>query len=165
MKIFKNILLTIAAALVILLIAALFMNKDYGVEREVVILESKDTVFAYIKNLKNQDDFSSWSSKDPNMIKEYVGEDGQVGFISKWDSEDPDVGRGEQEIVSVEEGKRIDYELRFYEPFESTEKAYMIVEAIDDTSTKVIWGFKGRFDYPQNLFLLFVDFEEAIGND
>ncbi len=49
------------------------------------------------------------------MKTEYRGTDGTVGFVSAWDSPVRDAGKGEQEITKIDDGKRIDYELRFYE--------------------------------------------------
>ncbi len=165
MKIFKKILIALAIIIAIPLLVALFVKKDYAVEREVVINQPKEVVFGYIKFLKNQDNFSKWATMDPDMKKSYRGTDGMVGFVSAWESLKNDVGTGEQEIKKITEGERIDYELRFIKPFESTEKAYMITEASGDNQTKVKWGFSGRMDYPMNLMLLFMDFEEMIGND
>ena len=102
---------------------------------------------------------------DPNMEKSFRGTDGTVGFVSAWKSEEEDVGSGEQEILRIDEGKRIDFELRFFEPFESSDLAYMATERISDNQTKVKWGFDGKMAYPMNLMLLFMDFEGMIGDD
>lgn len=165
MKIFKKILIALVIIIAIPLLVALFVKKDYAVEREVAINQPKEVVFGYIKYLKNQDNFSKWATMDPDMKKTYRGTDGTVGFVSAWESQKDDVGTGEQEITKITEGERIDYELRFIKPFESTEKAYMITEALGDNQTNVKWGFSGRMDYPMNLMLLFMNFEEMIGND
>ena len=122
MKILKIILLIIAIIIVIPLVVALFVAKEYAVERYVEINKPKSEVFDYVKYLKNQDNFSKWASMDPNMKKEFKGEDGTVGFISAWESTDKNVGKGEQEITGIVESERIDYELRFIEPFESKEQ-------------------------------------------
>ena len=71
------------------------------------------------------------------MKKTFSGEDGIVGYFSAWESNNPEVGKGEQEIVSITPGQRINYELRFIEPFESKEKAYMITEAAGSNQTIV----------------------------
>ncbi|MGJ1433076.1 SRPBCC family protein [Sphingobacterium spiritivorum] len=165
MKILKKILLAILALVVILLIAALFLKKDYAVKREIVINKPREVVFEYIKYIKNQNYYSKWATMDPNMKKTYTGTDGTPGFISAWDSEQKDVGKGEQEIKKITEGERIDMEIRFIEPFESKDKAYMITESISPTSTKVIWGFDGHMDYPMNLTLLCMDFDKMLGGD
>lgn len=165
MKIVKNILLVILGIIVIFLAIGLFLDKDYAVEREIVISSPKTEVFDYIKYLKNQDNYSVWQKNDPHMVKSYRGQDGTVGFVARWESDSANVGVGEQEIIKIEEGKRIDFELRFYEPFESIEPAYMEVESLDGDRTLVKWGFNGHFDYPMNLMLLFMDMEEMVGND
>jgi len=146
-------------------IIALFIHNSYDVEREVVINQPKDIVFQYIKYLKNQNEFSKWANIDPDMTKTYTGVDGSVGFVSGWDSNNEEVGTGEQEIIAIDEGKRIDFELRFFKPFEATEPAYMITENMEGNKTKVKWGFSGHMDYPMNLMFLFMDFEKIIGDD
>ncbi|MDX1279216.1 SRPBCC family protein [Oceanihabitans sediminis] len=165
MKTLKKILIVIGIIIAIPLVAALFIKQDYAVEEEIIINAPKSEVFAYIKQLKNQDHFSKWASIDPNMKKTYTGTDGQVGFISAWESEDENVGAGEQEIINITEGERIDFELRFFKPFQSTEAAYMITENVAQNQTKVKWGFTGRSEYPSNLFLIFMDFEKMVGDD
>jgi hypothetical protein len=165
MKIVKIILGAIAGIIVLLLIIALFVKNEYAVEREVVINKPKQEVFDYIKALKNQDNFSVWAMRDPDMKKEYRGTDGTVGFVSAWDSQKDDVGKGEQEILSIKEGERIDYELRFIKPFEAKDKAYMVTQAVSENQTKVKWGFNGRMKFPMNLMLLFMDMDKMLGKD
>ena len=55
MKIVKNTLLIIVSLIVLLLVIALFVNKEYSVEREVTINKPKEVVFNYVKHIKNQD--------------------------------------------------------------------------------------------------------------
>jgi hypothetical protein len=72
-----------------------------------------ESVFSYLKLLKNQDNFSVWAKMDPTMTKTFKGNDGQVGFVSAWDSPMKNVGSGEQEILEIEENVKIVSELRF----------------------------------------------------
>jgi hypothetical protein len=165
MRILKNFLIALAVLIVIPLIVALFVKKDYAVEREITINKPKQEVFNYIKLLKNQDNYSKWATMDPNMKKSYRGTDGTVGFVSAWESKIDSVGVGEQEIKKIVEVERIDFELRFIKPFEATEPAFMTTEAVSESQTKVKWGFSGHMDYPMNLMMLFMDFEKMIGDD
>lgn len=165
MKILKNILYTIIALIVIVLIIGLFVKRDYAVEREVTINKPKDVVFNYVKYLENQNKFSVWAKADPNMKSTYTGTDATVGFVSAWESLDKNVGKGEQEITKIIDGERIDYELRFSEPMKATNLAYMITESSIDGQTVVRWGFTGHMNYPVNLMLLFVNMDKAIGKD
>ncbi len=165
MNLFKKIIFFVLGTIALLLIAGLFVNKNYAVEREIVINKPKAEVFDYIKHLKNQKNFSVWAKKDPSAKIEYKGIDGQIGFISTWESKDDEVGKGEQEIVKIVDGARIDLKLRFKIPFEAEDDAYFITESVSDTQTKVKWGFKGSMNYPMNLMLLFMDMEEMLGKD
>ena len=136
MKILKIVLIVVAVLIAVPLITALFVKKDYGVEREITINKPKQQVFDYIKLLKNQDNFSKWAMMDPNTKKTYTGEDGTV-----------------------------DFELRFKKPFEATDFAYMTTESISENETKVKWGFNGKMNYPINIMLLFMDMEKMLGDD
>ncbi|WP_394391744.1 SRPBCC family protein [Shewanella woodyi] len=161
----RKILGTIVLLIAIPLIVALFTKQDYEVITSVTIDKPVAEVFDYIKYLKNQDNYSVWAKLDPNMTKSYRGVDASTGFVSAWESLNEEVGVGEQEIISIEQGKRIDYELRFLSPFEAVSPAFMSCESITEKTTKVTWGFKGHMDYPMNLMLVFMDFETMIERD
>ena len=165
MKVIKYIAIVVLLIVVAVFVIAGFVPSEFLVIREVKINKPKAEVFEYTKLLKNQENFSVWSKIDLNMKHDFKGVDGSVGFVSAWESENPDVGKGEQEIIAIDEGDRIDYELRFIEPFESTSPAYMIFSSIDSSTTSVQWAFDGEMSYPTNLMLLFVDLEEELGND
>jgi hypothetical protein len=161
MKTFLYIMVSLLAVVVIIGIIA---PSKYAVERQIVINKPKTEVFDYLKSLKNQDDWSVWSKRDPNIKKTYRGEDRTVGFVSAWEGND-EVGKGEQEIIKITPGERIDLDLRFEKPFESTNPTYLITESISDNQTKVRWGFSGESPFPLNVMLLFMNMEESIGKD
>lgn len=165
MKILKKILIILLAFIAVILLAAIFIKKEYSTSRSVVINKPLKEVFGYVKLLKNQNEYSKWASMDPNMEKMYTGTDGTVGFISAWKSQQKEVGSGEQEITAILEGKRIDYDLRFKEPIESNAKTYFTTEALNENQTKVTWGFSGKMIYPLNFIRVFMNMEEMIGAD
>ncbi len=161
MKIVKRILIGVVGIIALLLLTALFVKKDYKVERSVSINKPREQVFAFVKQAKNQDHYNKWIQTDPQVKKSYRGEDGNVGFIYAWESKE--VGKGEQEISSIREGERIDFALRFKEPFESNASAHMRTENVSDSQTKLTWGMEGSSPYPLNLMNLFVP--SVLGND
>jgi hypothetical protein len=165
MKIIKRILLVFVVIIAIPLIAAIFIKKEYTVERDIVINKPKEDVFNYVKYLKNQNEYSKWALMDPHMKKEFRGTDGTVGFVSAWESDSSNVGKGEQEIKIIKEGDRIDYEIRFIKPFENTATSYMSTESVSPAQTKVKWSFHAVSPYPFNLMHVFMDFEKMIGDD
>lgn len=165
MKIIKGIVIVIVSLIGLVLVVALFVKKEYVVEKQIVINKSKQEVYNYVLLLKNQNNFSKWATSDPAMEKTFKGVDGTVGFVSVWKSKVKNVGAGEQEIVKIDPGKRIDYELRFKEPMEDTNMAHMTVDSISPNQTLVKWGFDGVMTYPTNVTLLFLDFDKMIGGD
>jgi uncharacterized protein YndB with AHSA1/START domain len=165
MSIFIGILSAIVLLIMVFLVVALFSKKGYTIEREIAIIKPKQEVFNYIKLLKNQDHFSKWVMRDPQMKKEFKGTDGTPGFTYAWDSEDKGAGKGEQEIKKVAEGERIDMEIRFEKPFKGISETYMTTENAGDHRTKVKWVFSSQLKYPMNLMLIFVNFEKLLGKD
>lgn len=163
-KILKLVAIIVGSFVALILVAAFAVNNQYSVERSVVIDKPKQEVFDYVRSLRNQDNYSVWAALDPEMHQEFRGTDGTVGFISAWEGND-EVGKGEQEIVRIIDGDRIDFELRFIEPFEGTADAYIITDSLSDNQTSVTWGFSSSMPRPMNLMLLFMDMENLIGAD
>lgn len=142
----------ITLILVILLIAAI-MPKAFTITAETVIDKPSAEVFNFVKLIKNQERYSVWVMADPNIKINYQGTDGTVGFISSWNSEDKNVGVGEQEIKSIKEGERYDVELRFEKPFKATNQAYTTTTPVSDNRTKVTTVFSGSNPFPMNLMI------------
>jgi hypothetical protein len=165
MNIFIGIIIALAGIIVLFLLVGFFLKKDYSVTREVVVNMPKTAVFDYLKLLKNQNKFSVWALMDPNMKTEFTGTDGTEGFISAWESMNKKVGKGEQEILKIVNGERIDYEIRFIKPFKSTSWAFLITSSANVNQTRVHWEFNGKMKYPTNLMLLFMNMEKMVGND
>ena len=157
MQIIITILLILGSIIVLLLLIALFIKRDFRVERIININKSKQEVFEYLKLLKNQEQYSVWVMKDPNVKLVYTGTDGTVGATSSWESDDKHVGVGEQEIIKMNEGESMEVEIRFKKPFEDTNYAISSVSAISDNETKVSNVFYGNNKFPKNLMNLMMD--------
>ena len=165
----KKILIALLGVVVLLVLAAALMPKDFKIEREIVINKSQVEVFDYLKMMKNEHEWSPWAKKDPNMKQEIKGRDGTVGGIHAW-SGNKEVGVGEAEIMALTPNTRIDLELRFSEPMKATHKAYYLTEEVTLNETKVVWGMTGRTAFPFNLVCFFMqkkvahEFEEGLKN-
>jgi hypothetical protein len=128
MTILLYILLTLVGIIALLLIIGLFSKKGYVIERSVLINKPKHEVFNYVKLMKNQDYFSKWVMKDPDMKKDFRGTDGTEGFIYAWDSVDKNAGKGELEIKKIKDGERVDMEIRFERPMKTVSTAAFVIE-------------------------------------
>lgn len=145
-----TIITIIIVVIVLPLVIALFVPKEYNIERTIIINAPKHKVFDYLKYLKHQEEYSKWTMADPKQKITTTGIDGTVGFISTWDSAKKS-GAGAQEITGIVDGERITCELRFIRPFKSVGNTWLNTEAFTDHSTKVAWGMSGKMAYPLNL--------------
>ncbi len=162
----KKIIYIVIAIIALPLIIALFLKKEYHVERSVTVDKSQSEVYHFLRYTKNHKKFTAWSQYDPNQKETYKGTDGQVGYIQHWESDHEKVGVGEMEIVKLSPNTRIDYAFRFYEPFKAlNDSGYFALKPITSDNTEVTWGYDGKMNYPSNLLILFLNFEELIGDD
>jgi hypothetical protein len=140
------------------------------IEKSVEIKRNAREVYDYLKYTKNQDNFSVWNMADRSMKKEHIGTDGSVGFIYKWDSNNKNVGAGEQETTAIIDGKRIDYELRFLRPMQNTGVSSFIVSEGANGKARVDWVFDSPSKFPMSLLsplfkkMLGKDLEKSLGN-
>jgi len=163
MNIFIIILLVLGSVITLFLIAGLLLPKNFKISRVIVINKPKQEVFDYLKLILNQEKYSVWVMKDPNVKIIYTGTDGTVGFTSSWTSDDKNVGVGEQEIKSINEGESIEVEVRFKKPFEATNYALTTVAATADGQTTVTSSFFGQCKFPMNVMFVFMN--KILGKD
>lgn len=153
----------LAGVVLLLLVLYLLAPATYDVSRTVEVRKAPEAVFDYLKYLRNQDDWSPWGQKDPDMKKGFRGTDGTVGAVSTWEG-NRQVGAGEQEITRIVSGQRIESQLRFLKPWKSTSDAYLEVEPAPGGSL-IRWGFKGSNGFPMRLMMLFMSMDKMVGKD
>lgn len=164
MSVLITILIVIVSLIALLLIIALFVKKEYIVQRDIVINKPKQEVFNYIRYLKNQDYFNKWTMTDPNMKKTYRGTDGTVGFVYGWNG-NKQAGEGEQEITGIKEGERLDVEIRFVRPFAAVGHTPFVTETVNGNQTKLTWTMDSAMKYPMNIMLAFMSMDKLLGKD
>lgn len=164
----KKLLAAIGGAIMLIAIGLIVLTfvtpTEFKVERETTIAKAVPDVFGYAKLLKNQNEWGPWVKRDPNIKQTYTGTDGEVGFVSSWDSNVEEVGAGAQELKKIETDRLIETELRFSKPFESRAKSEMTFENAGG-STKVKWSMSGSMPRPFNLMKYVMDMDKEIGKD
>ena len=163
MNIFLLILLIIVGLIALILIIALIAPKNFNVSRDIVINRPRMEVFNYARMIKNQEEYSVWVMRDPNVQIVYTGIDGTVGAMSSWVSNNKNVGIGEQEIKKINEGADIDVEIRFKKPFESTGYGSTTLSDAGQGATKVVSRFSGKSKFPFNMMNFMMD--KMLGKD
>ncbi len=163
MNILITILVVLGSIIALLLIIALLTKKEFRVSRQIIINRPRADVFNYIRILKNQEYYSVWVMKDPNINLVYTGTDGTIGATSSWTSDDKNVGIGEQEIIKMVENENIEVEIRFKKPFEATSYAYTKLTSPGEGQTELTNLFFGKSKFPMNLMNLMMD--KLLGKD
>jgi len=146
--IFIAILFTIA----LIVIVGLVMPKEtLLISSDIIIDKPKDTVWDYVRLLRNQEDYNTWIRQDPNIKMTYTGTDGTPGFIAGWESKTR-MGDGEQEILKVDEGESYEAELRFRN-HENRTHVRTALESIADGKTKVSTTMSATPIFPMNMMM------------
>ena len=165
MKFVKYLLLTLGGLIVILLIVALFVPKEFEAGSQITIDRPAPEVFDYVSSLRNQGNYDAWSRQDPNIEKKYTGTDRTVGFTYEWKSKK--VGDGKQVITKIDPGKRIDMNL-FFSGTDIANPSIIEVTPLSSTQSQVTWQINGVMPYPFNLMTLCYDmnkdFDQGLKN-
>lgn len=146
------------AVVAAIVVTALVMPKDFKIEKSIVINKDKAQVFDYLKMVKNGNQWNPWMQKGNHNAKDvqsFKGEDGTVGFVNSWSSENKEVGTGEQEITALVSNEKIEIALRLEKPFKAAHNVYFTTESAGENQTKVTWGMTGSTPFPANLMCFF----------
>lgn len=106
-------ILYILIFLALLVLAGFLFPKVASTERSVYIAEAPETVFPYVNNLRNFNQWSPWYEIDPGTKYRYEGAAEGVGSSMIWSSENPNVGHGSMSITASEPYSLVAMDLDF----------------------------------------------------
>lgn len=166
----KKVVIVVLLSPFFIIALAYLLPPSTEVSRSIVINKPSAQVFELVNNLKKWQTWSPWFEKDPGMQIIYEGPVSGRGAIISWQSKNPQVGQGTQEIIESLPYERIDTELRFVN--QEPASAYFVFEGLDETQTKLTWGFvKAHGKNPINRYMglmfdswLGPDYEKGLSN-
>ncbi len=164
MIILKKLGLGLLGLIGLILIAALFVSKDFNYEKTITIDAPIDRVWENVNSLGDLEKWSPWAAYDPNMKKEITGTDGTIGAKNTWDSQVENVGAGSQEIVEIKAPTLFKTKLVFTKPFENEADGFVKLSP-NGNKTDVSWSFESEMKYPFNIMKIFMNMEKSIGKD
>lgn len=167
MKILLKILGGLAVLVLLLVVVAFFLPRQYRIERSVVINAKPEAVHAQVAVLRAWKGWSAWHERDPNMKLDYSEQATGVGSWSSWISKQE--GSGKMTITAITP-TQITYHLEF--PDNGFESTGTMALAAEGTSTRLVWTDAGDLGMnPINrwfgLFLdklIGTDFEKGLAN-
>jgi len=143
MNIFKAIGLGFVVLLAAVFVFGFFLPQTAHVERTVIIEQPKATVFEFLINYQNFTSWSPWHSIDPNTQYQFSGPASGVGARMDWQSSNPQVDKGWQQIKSIEGQELVEIELVFGNESGGGTVYYRLQEV--DAGTEVTWEFDTDF--------------------
>ena len=138
MKLIKRLLLSVAALIVILILASYFLPQKQHVERSIDISAPAEIIYPHLANPKLFSEWSPWSSIDPNMKTTYSGAASGEGAGMTWQSDNQSVGTGTWVITKAVENESVEVNMDFGDQGGAT--SFFTLEP-NGQNTKVIWGF------------------------
>ncbi len=135
MKLLLKLLGGLAVLVLVLVVVAFFLPRQYRIERTIVIKAKPETVFPLFADLKRWKDWGSWHEKDPAMKLTYSEKGTGVGAWSAWESKSE--GNGKMTIQTLEAPKRVAYLLEFPDMGMSSQGSMALEPAAD--GVKVVW--------------------------
>ena len=158
----KKLVLFLVVVIAALVLVGFLLPSSAQVERSTVIEAPVCTVFTQANGFARFNEWSPWAEIDPNTVYTYEGPATGVGARMSWESEDPNVGTGSQEIVASEPYKTVKTKLDFGP--NGVADAHFNLEPEGD-NTRVTWGF--QTDFGGNLIGRYMGlmFDKWIGAD
>lgn len=109
------------------------------VERSTVVDQSPDVVFEHVNSLEAFSTWSLWFQIDPMTKLTFEGPATGVGARLLWDSHDPQVGKGNMEIIASQTLETVRYAIAF-EGMGAAETSF-ILDQTGPNQTELSWVF------------------------
>jgi uncharacterized protein YndB with AHSA1/START domain len=164
----KFIVGIIAALLLLIVGGAYLLPSDVTVMRQAQIKAPPEKVFELVGSFKRFNEWSPWAALDPQMAYTFEGPETGVGSKMKWASNNPNVGKGSQEITEISAPQNVTMALDFGEMGKSEAKWTLEPK---DGGTLASWNFHMKAEGVMNRWLGLMmdrfigpDYEKGLAN-
>ncbi|MFZ5674372.1 MAG: SRPBCC family protein [Pseudomonadota bacterium] len=137
------------------------LPSEIEVERHTTIVAPPEKVFSFVGDLKRFSDLSPWVNPDLGLHYSFKGPPVGVGQAMSWNSDNPTIGRGSQEIISYQPPTSLAMTVSL-----SNGRAAKLSISLEPVGggTRVTWRFKSRRSGPLQRWLGILDIRR-IGDD
>lgn len=145
MKLARRILVGMAGLIAILVVIGLFLPASIEVERSISIDAPATEVYAVVSDFRRFNDWSPWYELDPQASYSISEPASGVGATFAWESEDPSVGSGSQQIIELEPNRLVRVNLDF--GAQGMAIASYELQPLGEQSTRITWSMETDFGY------------------
>lgn len=148
MRILKYLFLLLLLSFVALSIFVATQKGDFTVERSQIINSPKSTVFNFINDYRNWEDFSSWITEDPKMKVIFPTKTIGPGASFSWEGK---LASGEISTVYAKENDSISQKMNF------NGASSAVFWSFKDTigGTKITWKTTGKMSFMMKVTTIF----------
>lgn len=141
MKILKYLFLLLLLSFVALTVFVATQKGIFSVERSKVINSPRATVYHYVNDFRNFEDFESWAVEDPTIKMSFPEKTTGNGASFSWEGSE---GKGSGITLQAKEGESIHQKINF----DGTEAdVNWIFKDTLNGKTKVTWKAKGEMSF------------------
>jgi len=158
-----NILIAIAAIIVVFVIVVATRPADFRITRTAAISAPPMVVFAQVNDLHKWEAWSPWAKLDPEARKTFEGPTAGTGAVFAWSGNDK-IGEGRMTITESVPTSLIGIKLEFLRPFKATNTAEFTFKP-EGSQTVVTWSMAGKNNFMTKAFCLFVNMDKMVGSD
>lgn len=158
-----NILIGVAAILVIFIIVVAMQPNDFRTTRSLPMAGPASAAFDQVNDLHNWADWSPWAKMDPNMKLTYDGPRTGTGAKYAWVG-NKQVGEGRMTIIESRPSDLVRLKLEFLKPFTATNEAEFTFKP-EGNKTNVTWSMIGKKNFVFKAMGLLMNMDKMVGND
>ncbi len=136
----KKLFIGLLAVIAVLVLIGVVLPSNTRLSESILINAPADMIFEEVNNFKQWNNWSPWQKKDPTAVMTYEGPDAGDGCKMIWDSKNPKVGKGSQEIIKSIPNRHIEVALSFA-GWNHTTQANWDFEEREGNSTQVTWSY------------------------
>jgi uncharacterized protein YndB with AHSA1/START domain len=161
------VLIKIVVVLVVLLVGFLIFVSTrpahFRYERSGVINAPPEKIFPYLSNFRLGAQWSPYELKDPNMKRNFIGTDGQVGSIEEFDG-NRDAGSGKIELLRVAQNDLVEIKLTMTKPI-AAENLVEYKLTREGAGTRFTWTMSGESGFLGKFVGVIIDCEKMVAGD
>ena len=157
----KNILIGLAAVIVIFLIIVATRPADYRVERSATLAASPAALFEQVNDHHKFVVWNPFMKLDPNVKNTFSGPDSGVGAVCSWDG-NSDIGAGSATIIESKPNELVRLRMDWKRPMEGVATADFTFKPEGD-KTAVTWAMYGKNGFMGKAMSLFMSCEKMCG--
>jgi len=150
----------LVAVLVVVIVA---QPTAWHLERSTTIDAPPADVFPLVDDFHAWQRWSPWEQRDPQLVREYFGEESGEGAVYAWRGND-DVGEGRMTITDSVPEEHVAIKLEFLRPMAATNSVRFTFQPTED-GTLVTWSMDGEQGFMAKAFSLVFDMDELVGHD